>query len=610
MKKGKRILSLLLVLIMLFSMIGCQSTEPTSEDPAKTEDPSEETDALYTPGTYTGKGAGINGDIEVEVIVTENEITDVKVLSHNETPGVGDLALSDIPAGIVEHQSLGIDAIAGATVSSEGILEAVANALEQAGANIEALKAVKVTTEKETLVTTEKEVDVVIIGAGGAGLSAAVSAHQNGASVIILEKMPKVGGNTIISGAAYNCADPGRQVPQGIEDSIEKHYQQTYEGGDKAGNPDLIKVLVENAYPTLEWLESLGMEFNPEVFTVLGGLWPRAHKPVMPLGTGYVSTYMNYIEDNNSDIEIMLNTEATNVIMEDGKAVGVKAEGPEGPVIVKANNGVIIAAGGFSKNIEMRNEYNKAWADLTNTLSTNHPGATGDGIKMAVEVGANLVGMEHIQLLPLGDPETGSLAGNIEQAVENRIFVNKDGNRFVDEGGRRDDMTKALFEQKDAFLWIVLDSHNYPTGDVKNNFNETIDELVEAGRAYKADTLEDLAEQIGVNADNLVAAVEDFNAHVESGEPDEFGRTLYQHKMDTPPYYAGPRMPTVHHTMGGIEINTETQVIDTSGNIIPGLYAAGEVTGGIHGTNRLGGNALADVNTFGRIAGINAANNK
>ena len=603
MKKGKKVLSLLLVLMMLFSVAGCQS-QPTVEEPPA------ETDALYTPGTYTGKGAGINGEIEVEVTVTEDEITDVKVLSHNETPGVSDLAISDIPANIVEHQSLGVDAIAGATYSSKGILEAVANALEQAGADIEALKAKEVKSEKGTLVTTEKEVDVVVIGAGGAGLAAAVSAHENGATVLVLEKMPKPGGNTIISGAAYNCVDPGRQIPAGIEDSIELHYQQTYEGGDKVGNPELIKILVENAYPTLEWLEGLGMEFTDYVFTVLGGLWPRAHRPVMPLGTGYITTYMNYIENNSSEMEVMVNTEATHIIMENGKAVGVRAEGPEGPVIAKANKGVVIATGGFSKNTEMLNQYNKTWPDLSNTLSTNHPGATGDGIKMAVEVGANLVGMEHIQLLPLGDPDTGSLAGNIEQAVENRIFVNKDGKRFVDEGARRDVMTKALFEQEDAFLWIILDSHNYPTGDTKNNFNETIDELVAAGRAYKADTLEDLAAQIGVNADNLVAAVEDFNKHVESGEPDEFGRTLYQWKMDTPPYYAGARKPTVHHTMGGIEINTEAQVVDTSGNVIPGLYAAGEVTGGIHGTNRLGGNALADINTFGRIAGRNAATMK
>ena len=603
MKKSKRIISLLLALIMIFSTTGCQPAQPAEED-APEETPA---DGLFTPGTYTGKGAGINGEIEVEVTVSANEITDVKVLSHKETPGVSDLALSDVPANIVEHQSLGVDAIAGATESSKGILEAVANALLQAGADIDALKAKEVKTEKGSLVTTEKEVDVVVIGAGGAGLAAAVSAHQNGASVIVFEKMPKVGGNTIISGAAYNCVDPGRQVPAGIEDSVEKHFEQTYEGGDKAGNPELIRILVENAYPTLEWLESLGMEFTDYVFTVLGGLWPRAHRPVKPLGTGYIDTYMDYVENNSSDMEVMLNTEATHILMEDGKAVGVMANGPEGPVIARANKGVVVATGGFSKNAEMLKEYNKNWPDLTSTLSTNHPGATGDGIKMAVEIGANLVGMEHIQLLPLGDPDTGSLAGNIEQAVENRIFVNKDGNRFVDEGARRDVMTEALFEQEDEFLWIILDSHNYPTGDVKNNFNESIDELVAAGRAYKADTLEDLAAQIGVNADNLAAAVEDFNTHVESGEPDEFGRTLYQWKMDTPPYYAGARKPTVHHTMGGIEINSEAQVVDTSGNIIPGLYAAGEVTGGIHGSNRLGGNALADINTFGRIAGKNAA---
>jgi succinate dehydrogenase/fumarate reductase flavoprotein subunit len=207
----------------------------------------------------------------------------------------------------------------------------------------------------------------------------------------------------------------------------------------------------------------------------------------------------------------------------------------------------------------------------------------------------------------MGDPQTGSLSGNIEQAVENRIFVNKDGKRFVDEGARRDVMTKALFEQKDAYMWVILDSHNYPTGATKNNFNESIDELVAAKRAFKADTIEDLAKQIGVDPANLVNAVKEFNTHVDGKTKDAFGRTLYQYKIDTPPYYAGARVPTVHHTMGGLEINKNAEVIDTKGAVIPGLYAAGEVTGGIHGTNRLGGNALADINVFGRIAGTNAA---
>ena len=601
-KKLKKIkwLVFLLSISMIFSLVGCKSDEPKEVSG----------DGLFKPGTYEGEGKGIGGTIKLEVTVTEDEITDIKVLEHNETPGVSDPAFEQIPAKIIEAQGLGVDVIAGATMSSEGILAAVTQALEKAGADIEALKKISAKANTGTGETIEKETDVVVIGGGGAGLAAAVSAHQNGAKVIVLEKMPRVGGNTIISGAAYNAVDPKRQEAQGIEDSIDKHFQQTYEGGDKLGKPELIRVLVENAYPTIEWLESMGMEFEDELFTVLGGLWPRAHTPVEPLGTGYINTYMNYIEENSSDMEVLLNTKATELIMEDNRVVGVKAESPEGELILKANNGVVIATGGFGNNVEMREEYNAIWPSLVNLKSTNHPGATGDGITMAKSVGANLIGMEQIQLLPMGDPETGSLSGNIEKSVENRIFVNKEGKRFVDEGARRDVMTKALFEQEDAFMWVILDSKNYPTGEHKNNFNESIDELVAAGRAFKGDTLEELAEKIGVNPDNLVEAVNKFNEAVETGGPDEFGRTLFQWKIDTAPFYAGPRVPTVHHTMGGIEINEKAEVLDTNGNVIPGLYAAGEVTGGIHGANRLGGNALADVNVFGRIAGESAAKNK
>lgn len=453
----------------------------------------------------------------------------------------------------------------------------------------------------------EKNADVVVIGAGGAGLAAAVSAHQNGAKVLVLEKMPMVGGNTIISGAAYNAVDPERQLAQGIEDSIDKHYTQTYEGGDKLGKPELVRTLVEKAYPALEWLESMGMKFKDEIFTVLGALWPRSHKPEKPLGTGYIETYMDYINKYSNDIEVMLNTRATELIVENGRVVGVEAENNQNTVIAKANNGVIIATGGFSANVQARNYYNKMWPDLTNLKTTNRPGITGDGMWMAEKIGANLIGMEQIQLLPMGEPGTGSLSGNIEQGVENRIFVNKDGNRFVDEGARRDVMTKALFQQEDNFMWVIVDKHSYPTGDTTNNFNETIDQLVEEGRAFKADTLEDLARQIEVDPANLIKSVETFNMAVEKKIADPFGRTLFEHKIDTPPFYAGPRVPTVHHTMGGIEINTKAQVLDKEGNIIPGLYAAGEVTGGIHGSNRLGGNAVPDTVVFGKIAGESAA---
>lgn len=591
---SRRSISMLLAAILILLSIAAVYAADSSQADSKNS-------------VYLGEGKGCYGPIQVEVTLEGNKIKSIQILQHDESPGVGAVAAEIIAEEIIKHQSITVDAISGCTKSSNGVMTAVERALEKAGANIDDYLKKPDRSTAQAIDRLEKETDVVVIGAGGAGLAAAVSAHQNGAKVLVLEKMPMVGGNTIRSGAAYNAVDPKRQSALGIEDSIEKHYIQTYEGGDRLGKPELIRTLVENTYPALEWLEGMGMEFKDEIFTVLGSLWPRAHKPVKPLGTGYIETYMNYINQHSDEIEVMLNTRATELIVENDRVIGVEAENKEGTVIAKANNGVIIATGGFGANINARNYYNNMWPDLTNLKTTNHPGATGDGMWMAEKIGANLMGMDQIQLLPMGDPETGSLSGNIEQGVENRIFVNKDGNRFVDEGARRDVMTEALFEQKDSYMWVILDKHSYPTGDTKNNFNETIDQLVEAGIAYKADTLEDLAKQIDVDPENLVRSVRTFNMAVEKIIADPFGRTLFKDKIDTPPFYAGPRVPTVHHTMGGIEINKKAQVLDKNGNIIKGLYAAGEVTGGIHGSNRLGGNAIPDTVVFGKIAGENAA---
>lgn len=588
----RRLTALLLATVLLYSAIAAVYGDSTY---------------MVNADVYVGEGRGCYGPIKVGVTLEGDKIKDIQILEHNESPGVGAVAAELIADDIIKHQSIAVDAISGCTKSSNGVVTAVKEALKKTDIDIAPYLIRPDKSIVQVRGRIEKNADVVVIGAGGAGLAAAVSAHQNGAKVLVLEKMPMVGGNTIISGAAYNAVDPERQLAQGIEDSIDKHYTQTYEGGDKLGKPELVRTLVEKAYPALEWLESMGMKFKDEIFTVLGALWPRSHKPEKPLGTGYIETYMDYINKYSNDIEVMLNTRATELIVENGRVVGVEAENNQNTVIAKANNGVIIATGGFSANVQARNYYNKMWPDLTNLKTTNRPGITGDGMWMAEKIGANLIGMEQIQLLPMGEPGTGSLSGNIEQGVENRIFVNKDGKRFVDEGARRDVMTKALFQQEDNFMWVIVDKHSYPTGDTTNNFNETIDQLVEEGRAYKADTLEDLARQIEVDPANLIKSVETFNMAVEKKIADPFGRTLFEHKIDTPPFYAGPRVPTVHHTMGGIEINTKAQALDKEGNIIPGLYAAGEVTGGIHGSNRLGGNAVPDTVVFGKIAGESAA---
>ena len=611
-KTMRRLLCLVLCAAMALSAVACGSAPSSSASSAA---------GVFTPGTYSSTQTGMH-ELTVTVTVDANAITDIQV-EHQETEGVGSPIAESLPAQIMELQGLGIDAVAGATLTSNAILEGVTDCLKQAGASDETIaawqaKSPEVVKEEDAEYTT----DVLVIGAGGAGMAAAVTANQAGKNVIVVEKTGAMGGNTILSGGAMNAVDDGSEVAAEHEDSVALHIQQTYEGGDEQGDLELVTILCEQAWDGVEWLKDLGMEFTGVVFTVTGGLWPRAQQPADPEGTGFFKTYQNYL-DNNEGITMLYNTTANELLVdENGAVTGVKCTGATGnTVTVTATNGVVLATGGFARNVEMRvaaNEETKLWPTLDESIpSTNASGITGDGIVMAEAVGANLVQMGNIQLLPLGDPETGSLSGNIEHSVESRIFVNEQGERFVNEGGRRDEMTLALFEQTNTTMFIIMDSDTYPTGDELNNFGETINDLVAAGRAYKADTLEELAEQIGVPADALVATVEEYNRYCKGGDlegqTDSFGRTLFSDVegvndgINDGPFYAAERVPTVHHTMGGVQIDTECHVINTDGEIIPGLFAAGEVTGGIHGTNRLGGNALTDTVVFGRIAGTSAS---
>ena len=604
MKKTKSFLFAMIVTLSLV-LVGC------SKD-----------DALkLKAGTYTAESTGMHA-MTVETTVSETEILDIKI-EHEETPGIGVPVVEAMPQEILDTQGLGVDIVSGATLTSNGIIEGVIDGLKQAGATQKQIDTL-LKKSKEVVKEDDKEVsaDVVVVGAGGAGMAAAVTAAEAGKSVVVIEKTSSMGGNTILSGGALNAVDDGSQTALDNKDSVELHYNQTLDGGDKAGDPELVKIMTDQAWSGVEWLKKLGMKFNEGTFTVTGGMWPRAHKPSEPEGTGFFKTYQEYM-DKHDNITMLYNTSADELIVEDGVVTGVKSTGKTGNAItVKAENGVVLATGGFGQNIELREKYNevsKKWPKLDDSIpSTNTSSITGDGLIMAEKVGAELTQMEHIQLLPLGDPKTGSLSGNIEHGVESRIFINKEGNRFVNEGGRRDEMTLALFDQPDSTMYILMDSDGYKTGDEVNNFNESINSLVAAGRAYKGDTLEDLAKQIGVPAENLVKTVEDFNKYVTGGEldgeTDSFGRTLFKDKdglyngINDGPFYAAERVPTVHHTMGGLKINTDTEVLNTNGEVIKGLFAAGEVVGGIHGTNRLGGNALTDTVVFGRLAGEKAAN--
>lgn len=602
----------------------------------------------YTAGTYTATAQGMNGEVTVSVTFDNSSIKKITIDKHQETVGISDAAIKQIPEQIIKMQSLAVDTVSGASVTSKAILSAVSSAVEQAGGDVDTLKMSKMQAKAGK--TVQKNADVIVVGGGGAGLSAAIAACQNNAKVILIEKTALLGGNTIRAGGPYNAVDPERQAnvqpaseaamkslerllkvspkndlhkkyqdqlqkeldaykaqkPNHLFDCLALHILQTYDGGDYAGKIEFIEKMCSESLNAAEWLESNGLVWRDTIVTVPGGLWPRAHVPQNAAGSDYINTNKKLAE--KMGVEIILNCKGESLIKKDGRITGVKAVQSNGTqVILNAKKAVVLASGGFAASKEMRKKYNSLLNE--NLGTTNNPANTGDGITMAEKVNANLIGMEYIQCLPLGNPETGGLNGWIGGiGVEYYYQVNKSGKRFMAEDGRRDVMTKALLEQPGSFSYVIADSH-VTFKDGKNLWGDDVEKLVADKKIFRADTIEDLAKQIGIDPAVLKQTNDAFNKAVEAGKDNEFGRSLFGQKMDKAPFYASPRMPTVHHTMGGIEINLDTQVLDKNGNVIPGLYAAGEVTGGIHGKNRLGGNALVDIHVFGRIAGTNAAKN-
>ena len=600
----------------------------------------------YTEGTYTATAQGNNGPVTVSVTFSADAITDVTVVEHSETAGLSDRPIAEIPAAIVENQSLAVDTVSGATNSSNAILTAVADCVAQAGGDVEALKAVAV--EKAPVEDVEATYDVVVLGGGGAGLTASITAAQNGAKVILVEKAGSLGGNTLIAGQGFNACDPERQANTEMSeallgelksyldldpadfgafaevletvkgqindyiasgsttlfDSPELHMLHTYMGGKRTGldgtviEPDLelARTFATNALDALEWAESIGAQWNDTTSTILGAMWPRSHG----LANGNVITILTDAAKANG-VEIVTDTRANELIVESGKVVGVKATTSEGAnVTLHANSGVVLATGGFSANAPMVVEYNNYWPGLSDTMpSTNAPTITGDGIVMAKAIGADLVGMGFAQLMPSSHPVDGSLFSGIWGSAETQVFVNKEGKRYVNEYAERDVLSKAALEQTDGIFYIICDNKIAKNADVAG--------MEAKGNVVVADTLAELAEKLGIPADTFVETIERYNSFVDAQKDDDFGKPLFGEKIDEAPFVATPRSPSLHHTMGGVKIDTNTHVISTEGNVIDGLYAAGEVTGGLHAGNRLGGNAMTDFLVFGRIAGENAA---
>ena len=561
------------------------------------------------PGTYTAKVNGHNAPLTVEVTVDTNKILSIKTPDDQESLGVGKVGLKKTADNILRYQSIGVDAVTGATFSSNALKEGVEKCLKQAGAD---MKQFTRKAEKHPIHNRTYQADVVVIGGGGAGLASAISSMQAGAKkVIVLEKLGYVGGSTNVSEGALNAVDDQRQKAQGIKDSYETFYETTMHGGHDKGDPTLVRFLTSHSMDAVNWLESLGVKFNDHIGAATGSLGQRSHYPATPYGNTYIRTFEKVIADSNGKIQVLLDTPAVKLIQnKSGRVVGVVGNNFGSKVTVMAKDGVIIATGGFGANVAYRQKVNTGvWKNikLDNSIGCTNiqKAAQGQGLFLAQKVGAKLIGLSDIQIHPCGTPGTG-LMENIRTSGRNRIFVNSDGNRFVNEGAARDVLANAIFQQKGRTYWIVVNKLRYPTPDFKDRMGASIRNMEALGAVVEAPTLDELAKKTGMNAENLKKAIADYNAVVSGKAKDKLGfvaNNKDDKQMTEGPWYACRKVPTVHHTMGGIKINVKSQVINTKGKVIPGLYAVGEVTGGIHGSNRLGGNAIADIMTFGHAVG-------
>lgn len=583
--RKKKFISLILAFMLIFTACANDKASP------------EKSEEKVTTQEVTTKGH--NGDVKIRVSFEGQKIKDIEILEHKETENLGDVALEKIREEIISTQSIAIDTVAGATISSKAIIDSVKEAIKLQGLD----ETIFNKTVENNKKTEKKEIttDVVVIGGGGAGFAAAITAKENGANVVLLEKLATVGGNTLISGGEY--AAPGNEIQkkENIEDSPELFSQDVQKAG---GNKDLIDVLSNNALDGANWLkEKVGVEWLDSLMFFGGHSVKRSLIPKGHSGTEIIGKYLNKAKELG--VEVLTEHKVTEIISENGKISGVIAQTPNGETIVHAKS-VVIASGGFGANDEMTNKFDKEIDDKI--LSTNSPGATGDGIIMAEKLGANTVGMESIQLYPICDVDTGKLlyVGDT-RLVGGALLVNKEGKRFVEELGTRREISLAIKSQTGNVGYLIWDEvSSEKTGTIVSHADEA-KSLYERGLLVKADTIEELAEHFGLNKEELLKTVENFNKNSKNNQDPEFNLRMLGWTIEKAPFYMLKALPAVHHTMGGIEINTNSEVLNKEGKVIPGLFAAGEVTGGIHGKNRLGSAALADITVFGRIAGENAA---
>ena len=593
-------------------------------------------------GDFTGTAKGFGGDVSVTLTLTDGAITGCTAEGKDETQGVGSEAIAQMPGKIAESGSIAVDGVSGATATSTAIKEAAAAALTAAGLNPDDYKAA---VEKDAAAEDSTvDADVVVVGAGGAGMTAAITAAGEGKSVVILESQSMVGGNSVRATGGMNAAKTVYQDenefgesagvektlktaaekyadnetitalaktvseqwaayqanPTGYFDSVELMELDTMIGGKGINDPELVETLCANSADAIDWLDEHGITLH-NVSSFGGASVKRIHRPVNAEGkTVSVGSYMIPLLQENCEkagVKMMLDTTATEILTDaNGAAVGVKATGASGETVTVNAKAVVLATGGFGANLDMVVKYKP---ELKGFMTTNAAGIQGQGIEMAQAIGAATVDMDQIQIHPTVEANTAAL---ITEGLrgDGAILINEEGKRFIDEVGTRDVVSAAEIAQTGSYSWLVVDQAMADASSVIQGY-------IKKGYTVTGATYEELGKAMGVDAAAFAETMEKWNGYVEAKNDPDFGRTSFANPLNTAPYYAVKVTAGVHHTMGGLKINANTEVLNEKGEVIPGLFAAGEVTGGVHGANRLGGNAVADFTVFGRIAGAAAS---
>lgn len=593
-------------------------------------------------GDFTATAKGFGGDVSVTLTLTDGAITGCTAEGKDETEGVGSQAIAKMPGEIAESGSIAVDGVSGATITSTAIQEAAAAALTAAGLNPDDYKTA---VEKDAAAEDSTvDADVVVVGAGGAGMTAAITAAAEGKSVVILESQSMVGGNSVRATGGMNAGKTVYQDenefgesagvektlktaaekyadnetitalaktvseqwaayqanPTGYFDSVELMELDTMIGGKGINDPELVETLCANSADAIDWLDEHGITLH-NVSSFGGASVKRIHRPVNAEGkTVSVGSYMIPLLQENCEkagVKMMLDTTATEILTDaNGAAVGVKATGASGETVTVNAKAVVLATGGFGANLDMVVKYKP---ELKGFMTTNAPGIQGQGIEMAQAIGAATVDMDQIQIHPTVEANTAAL---ITEGLrgDGAILINEEGQRFIDEVGTRDVVSAAEIAQTGSYSWLVVDQAMADASSVIQGY-------IKKGYTVTGATYEELGKAMGVDAAAFAETMEKWNGYVEAKNDPDFGRTSFANPLNTAPYYAVKVTAGVHHTMGGLKINANTEVLNEKGEVIPGLFAAGEVTGGVHGANRLGGNAVADFTVFGRIAGAAAS---